>query len=600
MKFDFFKKKNIDINEEEVDKILKKFIKSYIENEKSENKKSLEVWLTDILQKEISGKEIGEIKKIAIELISGVIETNKKINEIEQKRKIGIKPADCIKTDILDYIENGELNTSEVKETLKEMTQELEKQNISTIYELAAIKEPDLVAEYIDLSSKSHGIDKVESYIDNIVDTIEKGNEKILNKIYNKDGTINQGNNLDGFLFEHDHVNTFNIDAAVQNNQKYVAEVLEPKPGETYKKNSVDLVIRERNTGKIVRKYQCKSYKNAEDTMKAFNKGDYRGQRKLTPGDQEIKNTNVNMEYDGIKSKPQGKKEEKAKQEEVQKGNTDVVKRSFSKDVEILKLAKQLGRQTMLSGTEAMAKGMICATAKNIILDEDIEPEEIVIDGLKIGGNAMVSTAVAGGLRTAVEKKAITGTLAKVLSINNVTGALAASSTDILKTTFALGNGDISFNEGCGRVGSAVSAYYGRILGAAKGKALGQLALKGLGGILGATGIFGTALTFGIPAVLGAIGGFVGSNVLGAIGNGLGKIGGAVVNGTVGIVKAGAGAVKTVAGGVWSGAKAIGRGAISVGGGIVRGVTSVGSSIVSGVGSVVGGISRGIGSFFGW
>lgn len=579
MSLDFFKKKEIEIDEKQVNEILKKFLESYVKNEKSKDKKTLEEWLTDALKKELTEKKNDEIEKIAKELISEVNETVKKINEREEKRKIGIKPADCLGKDILSHIEKENLSLEDTIVQLKETSKELEKQNILTIYETAAIKEPDLVAESFDSFLKTKSINEVDNYINNIKDVIKQGNENIFNKVFNQDGSINQNNNLDGFLFEHDHANTFNINAAVKGNQEYMAEVLEPKLGETYKKNSVDLVIREKSTGKIVRKYQAKSYKDAVATLNSFNKGDYRGQRKLTPSDQKIENTNVVIEYDDIESIPHSKLEEKLKQREVQKGNLEILKRDFSKDVDILKLTKQLGRQIMVSGTtKTLTSGILFSTVKNIVLDEEKEPEEIVIESLKRSGDIALSTVVAGGLKTAVEKKVITGTLGKVLSANNVIGALSASSTNILKTAFDLGSGDITFNEGCGRLGSAVSSYYGSILGSAKGKALGGIATKGIVGVLGATGVLGSALSLGIPIITGVIGSFVGGNVLGAIGNGIGRLGGVVVNGAVGTVKAGFGAVKTVA----------------------KGIGSIVGSVAGGIGSIVGSVTGGIVSFFGW
>ncbi|MCS5854374.1 hypothetical protein LNO23_00245 [Klebsiella pneumoniae subsp. pneumoniae] len=55
---------------------------------------------------------------------------------------------------------------------------------------------------------------------------------------------MNQQLNLDGFIAEQHHADTFNLDAVAKGSE-YRAEVLKPKSGGTYGKNSVDVVIRD-------------------------------------------------------------------------------------------------------------------------------------------------------------------------------------------------------------------------------------------------------------------------------------------------------------------------------------------------------------------
>ncbi len=78
---------------------------------------------------------------------------------------------------------------------------------------------------------------------------------------------MNQQLNLDGFIAEQHHVDTFNLDAVAKGSE-YSAEVLQPKPYQTYGKNSVDIVIKD-GEGKIVRRYQAKYGADADatDTM---------------------------------------------------------------------------------------------------------------------------------------------------------------------------------------------------------------------------------------------------------------------------------------------------------------------------------------------
>ena len=52
------------------EEIIKKFLKSYAQNEKSENKKDLRSWLIFELQNELADKNIQEIEKMADELMA--------------------------------------------------------------------------------------------------------------------------------------------------------------------------------------------------------------------------------------------------------------------------------------------------------------------------------------------------------------------------------------------------------------------------------------------------------------------------------------------------------------------------------------------------
>ena len=107
-----------------------------------------------------------------------------------------------------------------------------------------------------------------------------------MKSVTTKVGNINQNPNLDGFIFEEYHAGTFNVDATVKQ-KPYHAEALKPEIGETYGKNSIDLVIED--SGKYVKKYSAKAYKNANETAKSFydkNGYKYKGQSKLVPTEQ--------------------------------------------------------------------------------------------------------------------------------------------------------------------------------------------------------------------------------------------------------------------------------------------------------------------------
>ena len=558
------------------EEIIKKFLKSYAENEKSQDKKDLKTWLILELQNELPNKKVEDIEKIATELIAGIEIYYQKKKEVEKYQSVGITNGDYIGNQILekvaDEIEEAEIiDTKEVIEDMKEASNILSQYNETMIYETAAIKEVQLVANV--LSTKS-----VNNYIDTVNTAIDNANKTMMKSVTTKAGTINQNPNLDGFIFEEYHAGTFNIDAAVKQ-KSYHAEALKPEIGETYGKNSVDLIIED--SGKYVKKYSAKAYKNANETAKSFYDKitgyKYKGQSKLVPTDQmnEIANSADKIKYNNVESKGITKAEIKDIQNDLQSGNKKADIFNFKKDVNNISISKQIGKQAMVNGTMGLVAGMAENIGTKIIQGKEVEVEEVIEAGIKTGGSVGLSTAVAGGIRVAVEKKVIPAVFSRMLT-NNTIGAIAASSMDIIGTAFKLGSGEISLGKAVKDVGNSLGAGYGAIISSGIGFSGGMALATTIG--LGTIGTVGTILGVGISVVAGAICATVGSKVAGAITSGIGAVAETIIDGAVGIVKAGKEMVKTVASGVWNGVK------------------SVGSAIVSGVSSVV----SSVGSFFGW
>ena len=580
------------------EKIIQKFLKSYAENEKSQEKKDLKTWLILELQNELPNKKEEDIEKIATELIEGIEVYYTKKKEVEKYQSLGITNGDYVGNEILekvaDEIEEAEIiDTKEVIEDMKEASNILSNYNEAMIYETAAIKEPQLVANILSTNS-------VNNYVDTINTAIDNANKATIESITTKAGTINQNPNLDGFIFEEYHAGTFNVDAAVKQ-KSYHAEALKPELGETYGKNSIDIVIE--NSGKYVKKYSAKAYKNANETAKSFYDKitgyKYKFQSKLVPTDQtkEIVNSVDKIKFDNVESKGITKAEIKDIQNDLQSGNkkTDIF--SFKKDVNTISISKQIGKQAMVNGTMGLGIGMVANIGANIITGKGLEAEEVIEAGIKTGASMGMATAVAAGIRVAVEKKVIPTVFSRVLT-NNTIGAIAAASMDIIGTAFKLGSGEISLGKAVKDIGKSVGAAYGAIVASGWGYA-GGMAIAGMIG-LGTIGAVGTILGVGVAVVAGAVCATVGSKVAGAIASGIGAVAGTIVDGAVGIVKAGKEVVKSVASGVWNGVKAVGGAIVGGATAIVKGVGSAIGSIASGIGSAVSSFCSGVASFFGW
>ena len=561
------------------EEIIKKFLKSYAENEKNQDKKDLKTWLISELQNELPNKKVEDIEKIATELIAGIEIYYQKKKEVKKYQSAGITNGDYIGNEILEKvaneIEEAEIiDTKEVIEDMKEASNILSQYNEAMIYETASIKEPQLVANV--LSAKS-----VNNYVDTVNNTIDSANKTLIESVTTKTGNINQNPNLDGFIFEEYHAGTFNIDAAVKQ-KSYYAEALKPEIGETYGKNSIDLIVED--SGKYVKKYSAKAYKNSNKTAKSFygkNGYKYKFQSKLVPTDQleDIANSVDKIKYNNVESKGITKAEIKDIQNNLQSGNKKADILNFKKDVNTISISKQIGKQAMLNGTMGVGIGMAGNIGINLITGKEVEAEEVIEAGIKTGASMGIATAVAGGIRVVVEKKVIPAVFSRMLT-NNTIGAIAASSIDIIGTAFKLGSGEISLGEAVKEVGTSISSAYSAIVSSSFGYTA-TIAAVGMVG-LGTLGTVGTILGVGVAVVAGAICATVGSKVAGAIASGVGAVAETIVDGALGIVKAGKEMVKTVASGVWNGVK------------------SVGSAIASGVSSVVSSVGSFFGGLFGW
>ena len=580
------------------EEIIKKFLKSYAENEKSQDKKDLKTWLILELQNELPNKKVEDIEKIATELIAGIEIYYQKKKEVEKYQSVGITNGDFVGNEILEKvaneIEEAEIvDTKEVIEDMKEASNILSQYNEAMIYETAAIKEPQLVVNVLSANS-------VNNYVDSVNTAIDSANKTLMESVTTKAGNINQNPNLDGFIFEEYHAGTFNVDATVKQ-KPYHAEALKPELGETYGKNSIDLVIED--SGKYVKKYSAKAYKNANETAKSFYDKitgyKYKFQSKLVPTDQtkEIVNSVDKIKFDNVESKGVTKTEIKNIQSELQSENkkTDIF--SFKKDVNTISISKQIGKQAMVNGTMGLGIGMVANIGANIITGKEVEAEEVIEAGIKTGASMGMATAVAGGIRVAVEKKVIPTVFSRILT-NNTIGAIAAASMDIVGTACKLGSGEISLGEAIKEVGTSISSAYSAIVSSSFGYTT-TIAAAGMVG-LGTMGTVGTVIGTGVALVAGAVCGTVGSKIGGAIASGIGAVAETIVDGAVNIVKKGKEVVKSLASGVWNGVKSVGGAIVGGATAIVKGVGSAIGSIASGIGSAVSSFCSGVASFFGW
>jgi len=478
--------------------ILEDFIKSYVENQD----KPTEEWLKAKLAEQMPEKSNEELQKVTNEIIETLKITEEKRASLEQAVKNGRSKESWFASEV-----NKATSAMSTQETAK--------------------------------------------YLAGLDSALQQANESLYHTITTQAGVVSQNPNLDGFIAENYHAQTFILNAEAAGSP-YRAKVLEPIEG-GYTKNSVDIVIVDEN-GKTVRRYQSKYCKDSQATEQAFENGDYRGQRKLIPEDQKISKDAVDHieSPDGVKSKPLTKPDAKKLQEEAQSGKWNDLNWNEYKTKD---LAIGIGKQAGYAALQGAAIGAGIDIAQKLYNGEEIDGEEVVEAALKSGADFGVKAAAAGALKVGVEKGVI-GIIPKGTPAGTFAN-IAYVGIENVKILGKMATGELSLKEGVEKIEQTTVATVAGLCTMEEGAAIGAAALSCFGPI-------GTA-----------VGGFIGGTVGYIAGS---KVGETIVKGAQKLRDVAVKTVKTIA----------------------SGVVSVAKSVVSGIGSAIGSLCSGIGSLFSW
>lgn len=365
----------------------------------------------------------------------------------------------------------------------------------------------------------------VAKYLQNLDDALVSTNESLYRTIHTQSGIISQNPNLDGFIAEQYHAQTFNLNAEAIGSQ-YRAKVLEPI-GNGYAKNSVDIVIVDGNN-KVVRRYQAKYCKDANATARAFEHGDYRGQQKLVPEGQETeitkKTTTVLEAPDGTTSNTLTKSQAKDFQKEAQSGKWNELNWN---EYQVKDLAIDIGQQAGESAILGAVIGGGFNLAKQVWNGEEIDGSEMVETALLSGTDFGIKAAAAGALKVGVEKGIVTaipkgtpaGTIASVVHV----------AVENVKVIGKMATGELTAKEGFEKMEQTTVSTVAGITTAAEGAAFGAT----VGIVLGPIGT--------------AIGGFIGGTVGYMAGS---KTGETITKGVQKVRNAAVEVVKTIGSGV--------------------------------------------------
>ena len=398
------------------------------------------------------------------------------------------------------------------------------------------------LAQKIEDGAKFSGATNVSDYVQTIDTAIENANKQMADTILRIDGQVSQNPNLDGYIAETHHANTYNIDAT-QKEIPYHADVPQSNG-----RNSVDLKITNPD-GKIEAKYQSKYGSDSEITQGYFKDGNYRGQQKLVPEGQgkDINNSHEKIEYGGAESTPLSKERAKELQQQAQaKGEFD--KYSW-KDTNKYEIAKNIGAKSAVAagvavafqGTRILGRRIWNSITgkENQSVKEDLK--EFAESAIKSGASAGATVAATGAMTVVVRSgwlgKAIMATPAKNIAMATCAGIEA------VKNLYKFAKGEISGKEALDQTGRAATSIVGGFIGTSKGATVGAA----IGSVLGPVGT--------------VIGGLIGGVVGGSAGSKIGEV----------IYEGGKKIVKTVVNGV----KAVAKGVVEVGKTIWRGITSL-------------------------
>lgn len=332
-------------------------------------------------------------------------------------------------------------------------------------------------------------VQEASQYLAGLDHTLQSANDSLIRTITTKAGTINQNPSLDGFIAEQYHAQTFNLNAEATGSQ-YRAKVLEPN-GTHYTKNSVDIVIVDGN-GKVVRRYQSKYCKDAQATKAAFEKGDYRGQRKLIPEGQEGDFcANIMIEApDGTTSTPLSKDHAKQLRDEAQNGNWSELNWN---EYRAKDLAIGIGKQAGYAALQGAAIGVGVDVAAKMWNGEEIHGEDVVETALTSGADFGIKAAAAGALKVGVEK-GIISVIPKGTPAGTIANIAYAAIEDV-KVVGKMAAGEYTFREGIDQIERTTVSTIGGLAAMGKGTAMGMA----IGTVAGPVGV--------------AIGGFIGGTV---------------------------------------------------------------------------------------
>lgn len=514
--------------------ILKDFIGEYKRHkDESDNRR----WLFETMKRYLPEHSDEQLKLWVDEVVETVDIQNAKRDELKQAKEKGQSREAWIANEVQSAVENGK---------------------ISNIAVGGLVPTTQAVFAQIDTA-------------------LSDANEKLLSTLLTNNGVVSQNPNLNGYIAEQYHAQTFNMNA-VAKGSPYRAEVVEPDG--IYTKNGVDVVIKDAE-GNIVDLYQFKYGKDANATKQMYEAGDYGEQKLGVPADQKaeleasgVECSDVIEAPDGTKSESLTQEQSKDLQEKAQNENLDNPNFDYNV-IDNVQLVKIIGRQAGFAALLGATFRAGIYVLDKALKGEKIDADELIEETLKTGFDAGLKSAIACSLKVAIEKglifKALKGTPVGIIT------TVVCCAVENIKTILKFVRGEITLGEAIEEMADTVaSTICGTIL-AVKGATIGAT----LGTIFGPVGTFVGGVVGGLVGYM--VGSKIGSMIVGGIKK-VGEYAGEVLSKTFE-------SAKTIATTFTNGVKSVANTCVEV-------VRNVGMTVVSGVKTFYEGVKSFVSGIF--
>lgn len=433
--------------------ITRDFVETFAEN--SNKNIANKTWLVPKLQQYLPEKSISEIENF--------------YDEIE----IHLQLAEQNKQDLQNYINSGRSQNS-------------------------------WFADQVMKSTANMSMENVKSWMTNLDTTLSGVNESFKNVIYTKNGNINSNEHLHGYIFEQQHIASYNLtEAATDGN--FIARTPEKVDGH-YEKAGPDIEFVNKTNNQVQGdKYQAKASHSAEKSSEAFEKkGGYPDQERVIPTDQQ---KILGDKYHGEIKGPDGKKstgitfdEAKKMQQDAQSGNW--------KDWDFNKyktgdLAIGIAKKTSIAALQGMFIGAGFELAKKLWNGEKINGSDVVKASLKSGADFGLKTAIAGSLKVASEKNLLF--MGKIIPKGTPAAVIANIAFVVVENLKVIGqilDGNLSIREGISLMMQTTISTIGGLIGYGYGAAAAALLVSG--GLVGAVvGFVGGTIGYMLGSTVG-------------------------------------------------------------------------------------------------
>lgn len=422
-------------------------------------------------------------------------------------------------------------------------------------------------ANEVKKATSAMSVQDTVKFMNELGSAIDNANGAMINTITTNAGTISMNPNLDGYIAEQFHAQTFNLNSIASGKSVY-AEVKQPDGA--YTANGVDVEIKDHGVidaryPKV--RYQLKYGATAEDTIRYIKEGNYRGQQLVVPEEQveqvqkafPNRKVSASISYDGVSSRSLTKTDAKILQEEAQSGR---FKEWNWSEYAYKDIAIGMGKQVAASSLMGAAIGAGMDVATKLYRGEEVKFQDVAKTAIVTGADFGVKSAIAGALKVGAEKGVI-----KFIAKGTPAGRIANIvfvGVENAKIAYKIATGKISPQEGLAKMEEVTVSTVGGLLAMGKGAALGA----SLGTVFGPIGT--------------AVGGFIGGTVGYMAGSAIGK---KVVEGSRIVREKAKTAIKTIAGKAKSAvgwvASTTTTAVSSVGRGIISGFQSVGRAFSS-------------------